>query len=94
MFRATSEPRASPSGGTFDAVFLADTPSFADHPEYRAYQALEPVIVLGTVAAATDRIGLIGTVSSTYNDPYNPHVKQVFGGAYEARRQMPAAMHD
>jgi FMN-dependent oxidoreductase (nitrilotriacetate monooxygenase family) len=57
--------------GTFDAVFLADTPSFADRPEYRPYQALEPTIVLATIAAATERIGLIGTASSTYNDPYN-----------------------
>jgi len=57
--------------GTFDAVFLADTPSFADRPEYRPYQALEPTIVLATIAAATERIGLIGTASSTYNNPYN-----------------------
>jgi FMN-dependent oxidoreductase (nitrilotriacetate monooxygenase family) len=57
--------------GMFDAVFLADTPTFADRPEYRPYQALEPTIVLATIAAATDRIGLIGTASSTYNDPYN-----------------------
>lgn len=57
--------------GTFDAVFLADTPSFADRPEYRPYNALEPTIILATVAAATERIGLIGTASSTYNDPYN-----------------------
>ncbi|MGD0106703.1 MAG: LLM class flavin-dependent oxidoreductase [Rhodopila sp.] len=57
--------------GTFDAVFLADTPCFADRPEYRPYQALEPTIVLATIAAATERIGLIGTASSTYNDPYN-----------------------
>jgi hypothetical protein len=27
-------------------VFLADTPTFADRPEYRLYQALEPTIVL------------------------------------------------
>lgn len=57
--------------GTFDAAFLADTPSFADRPEYRPYNALEPTIILATIAAATERIGLIGTASSTYNDPYN-----------------------
>ena len=57
--------------GTFDAVFLADTPSFADRPEFRPYNALEPTIILATVAAATERIGLIGTASSSYNDPYN-----------------------
>lgn len=57
--------------GTFDAVFLADTPSFGERPEYRPYQALEPTIVLATVAAATERIGLIATASTTYNDPFN-----------------------
>jgi len=57
--------------GALDAVFLADTPSFADRPEYRPYQALEPTIVLAMVAAGTERIGLIATASTTYNDPYN-----------------------
>ncbi|HEY0184291.1 MAG TPA: LLM class flavin-dependent oxidoreductase [Rhodopila sp.] len=57
--------------GTFDAVFLADTPCFADRPELRPYNALEPTIVLATIAAMTERIGLICTASSTYNDPYN-----------------------
>lgn len=57
--------------GTLDAIFLADVPAFADRPEHRPYQALEPTIVLATAAAATENIGLIGTASSTYNDPYN-----------------------
>ena len=55
----------------FDAVFLADTPSFADRPEYKPYQSLEPTIVLANIGAATERIGLIATASTTYNDPYN-----------------------
>ncbi|ABQ34686.1 LLM class flavin-dependent oxidoreductase [Bradyrhizobium sp. BTAi1] len=55
----------------FDAVFLADTPSVTDRPEYRPFQALEPTIILATVAAHTRHIGLIGTASTTYNDPYN-----------------------
>jgi len=55
----------------FDAVFLADTPSVTDRPEYRPFQALEPTIILATVAAHTQHIGLIGTASTTYNDPYN-----------------------
>ncbi|MBS7703770.1 LLM class flavin-dependent oxidoreductase [Chelatococcus asaccharovorans] len=57
--------------GTFDAVFLADVPTLSDRPELRPYQALEPTIVLATIAAHTSHIGLIGTASSTYNDPYN-----------------------
>ncbi|MFD2252094.1 FMN-dependent oxidoreductase (nitrilotriacetate monooxygenase family) [Pseudochelatococcus lubricantis] len=57
--------------GKFDAVFLADTPVFAERPEYRPYQALEPTIILATVAAHTRHIGLIGTASTSFNDPYN-----------------------
>lgn len=56
---------------TFDALFLADTPSVTDRPEYRPFQALEPTIVLATVAAHTTHLGLIGTASTTYNEPYN-----------------------
>src|SRR6476620_5795826 len=40
-----------------DAVFLADGPS------------LDPTTVLARVAAQTERIGLIATLSSSYNDP-------------------------
>lgn len=57
--------------GTFDAIFLADVPSFADRPEHRPFQALEPTIVLAHVAAATEHLGLIGTASTSYNHPYN-----------------------
>lgn len=57
--------------GTFDAVFLADHPGLASGYEHRPFQALEPTIVLATIAAATERIGLIATASTTYNDPYN-----------------------
>ncbi|MDO9711447.1 NtaA/DmoA family FMN-dependent monooxygenase [Paracraurococcus lichenis] len=56
---------------TFDAVFLADNPALSDRPEYRPFQSLEPTILLAAIAAATERIGLIATISSTYNEPYN-----------------------
>lgn len=57
--------------GTFDSVFLADFVALAERPEYRPYQALEPTIVLASIAAATSHIGLIATASSSYNEPYN-----------------------
>lgn len=57
--------------GTFDAVFLADNPVLPDRPDLRPYQALEPTLVLAVMAAATTRIGLIATLSTTYNEPYN-----------------------
>ncbi|MFD0937068.1 NtaA/DmoA family FMN-dependent monooxygenase, partial [Methylobacterium trifolii] len=57
--------------GKFDAIFLADTPSISDRIDYRPLNALEPTIVLASLAAATTRIGLIATASTTYNEPFN-----------------------
>lgn len=55
--------------GTLDALFLADGPALRDHPALRPSQALEPTVILTSVAAETERLGLIGTLSSTFNDP-------------------------
>lgn len=57
--------------GRFDSVFLADSPVLFTNPERRPSAKLEPTIVLTAIAAATSRIGLIGTASTSYNDPYN-----------------------
>ncbi|KWV41756.1 monooxygenase [Rhizobium altiplani] len=57
--------------GTFDAVFLADQAAISDRIDFRPLTSLEPTIVLAIVAASTERIGLIGTASTTYNEPYN-----------------------
>ncbi|SDR02536.1 Flavin-dependent oxidoreductase, luciferase family (includes alkanesulfonate monooxygenase SsuD and methylene tetrahydromethanopterin reductase) [Curtobacterium sp. UNCCL20] len=54
--------------GQLDMVFLADHPSFSD-PNVRAYGMLEPFVALGAVADATTHLGLVGTASTTYNDP-------------------------
>lgn len=55
---------------TFDAVFLSDWPALAENPPTKPWQSLDPTLVLATVAAATSRIGLIGTASTTFNSPY------------------------
>jgi FMN-dependent oxidoreductase (nitrilotriacetate monooxygenase family) len=57
--------------GKLDAIFLADTPAINDRIEYRPFMALEPTIVLASVAAATTHVGLIATASTSYNEPYN-----------------------
>ena len=57
--------------GAFDAIFLADNPVVPEGIEFRPFQSLEPTLVLATIAAATSRIGLIATASTSYNDPYN-----------------------
>lgn len=56
---------------TFEAVFLADGPSLPDNVRYASRFRLEPFTWLSAIAAATERIGLIATASTTYTEPYN-----------------------
>lgn len=58
----------------FDAVFIADwlaVGDITDTFEQSAHLQLEPFTLLSGLAAVTDKIGLIGTVSTTYNEPFN-----------------------
>jgi FMN-dependent oxidoreductase (nitrilotriacetate monooxygenase family) len=57
--------------GTFDSIFFADSPVLHGDVGQRPYGGLEPTVLLGAIAAVTERIGLIATASTTYNDPYN-----------------------
>ncbi|SCE80327.1 FMN-dependent oxidoreductase, nitrilotriacetate monooxygenase family [Micromonospora haikouensis] len=55
----------------FDALFVVDS-QFIDAtypPHY--LNRLEPLTLLSAVAVHTSRIGLVGTLSSTYNAPFN-----------------------
>jgi len=52
-----------------DAVFLADGPALDPDLRYRSGNSFEPTVNLAQIAAATQDIGLIGTLSSSYNDP-------------------------
>jgi len=55
----------------FDSLFLADGPALTGTGEFRPPGQLEPLTLLTALSQATSRIGLIATVSSTYNDPYD-----------------------
>ncbi|MGI4855646.1 MAG: NtaA/DmoA family FMN-dependent monooxygenase [Janthinobacterium lividum] len=57
--------------GKFDAVFLADSAAIVDQIDFRPITALEPTVLLASIAAATTHIGVIGTASTSYNEPYN-----------------------
>lgn len=64
--------------GLFDLVFMADELAIrggtrpAGAAERMANVAeLEPLTLLSAVAALTERIGLVSTVSTTYSEPYN-----------------------
>jgi alkanesulfonate monooxygenase SsuD/methylene tetrahydromethanopterin reductase-like flavin-dependent oxidoreductase (luciferase family) len=54
--------------GRLDAVFFADNPNLGD-PNVRALGFLEPFTALQEIGAATEHVGLVGTASTTYNDP-------------------------
>jgi FMN-dependent oxidoreductase (nitrilotriacetate monooxygenase family) len=57
--------------GHLDGFFLADSLAPPFPPEYGIVWGLDPLLILSSVAAATERIGLIASVSTTFNEPYN-----------------------
>lgn len=57
--------------GKLDAVFLADNAAIVDQIDCRPITALEPTVLLASIAATTTHIGVIGTASTSYNEPYN-----------------------
>ncbi|MDT5026187.1 MAG: hypothetical protein QOE61_2613 [Micromonosporaceae bacterium] len=55
----------------FDAFFIVDSQFInATYPPHYLNR-LEPLTLLSAVAVHTKRIGLVGTLSSTYNSPFN-----------------------
>jgi FMN-dependent oxidoreductase (nitrilotriacetate monooxygenase family) len=57
--------------GRFDSLFIADGPLLPDSVRYNMHLEVEPLTLLSALAASTERIGLIGTASTTYSEPYN-----------------------
>ncbi|MBD1381069.1 LLM class flavin-dependent oxidoreductase [Metabacillus arenae] len=56
----------------FDSLFLADRYSISRQAvKYGDWGGLEPLTLLSALAVVTHRIGLIATVSTTFNEPYN-----------------------
>ncbi|WP_137970998.1 LLM class flavin-dependent oxidoreductase [Pseudomonas sp. F(2018)] len=63
----------------FDAIFVADsvaasTDAIASHTSRSVY--FEPLTLLSALSAITERIGLVSTVTTSYNEPY--HVARKF----------------
>lgn len=56
--------------GRLDAVFIADFLALGPAAKYDVQERLDPVTLLASLAGRTRQIGLIGTSSTTYNDPY------------------------
>lgn len=54
----------------FDALFLADVLTVGDQIVTDSTERPDPVAVLAALAGFTSKIGLIGTSSTTFNDPF------------------------
>ena len=67
--------------GKFDAFFMADHLALLNMPiealrRSHTVTSFDPMTLLPALAAVTERIGLIATASTTYNDAY--HVARKF----------------
>jgi FMN-dependent oxidoreductase (nitrilotriacetate monooxygenase family) len=57
--------------GLFDVLLLADVPEVARPDKRPLLSGLEPTLLMAVMAQVTERLGFIGTVSTTFNEPYN-----------------------
>ncbi len=61
----------------FDLVFIVDSPYITPDSAPHFLNRLEPLTLLSAVAAATKRIGLVATLTTSYTEPFN--VARQFG---------------
>ncbi|MGG3574227.1 LLM class flavin-dependent oxidoreductase [Bacillus gobiensis] len=56
----------------FDSIFFADRLAVSKEAvQYSAASRLEPLTLLSAISVVTEKIGLIATVSTSFNEPYN-----------------------
>jgi FMN-dependent oxidoreductase (nitrilotriacetate monooxygenase family) len=55
----------------FDFVFIADSLHIHDHSSPHYLNRFEPLTILSALAASTHKIGLVGTVTVSYSEPFN-----------------------
>ncbi|CEI81359.1 monooxygenase [Oceanobacillus oncorhynchi subsp. incaldanensis] len=57
--------------GKFDFVFIADALHINEHSNPHYLNRFEPLTILSALAAVTSHIGLVGTLSTTYSEPFS-----------------------
>uniref|UniRef100_B0T938 Monooxygenase, NtaA/SnaA/SoxA family n=1 Tax=Caulobacter sp. (strain K31) TaxID=366602 RepID=B0T938_CAUSK len=57
--------------GKLDFVFIADSLSINEKSSPHYLNRFEPISILSALAAVTQRIGLVGTLTVTYSEPFN-----------------------
>jgi FMN-dependent oxidoreductase (nitrilotriacetate monooxygenase family) len=53
------------------AIFLGDAPAISPDIAHNPGNGIDPLVLLGNLAAITERVGVLITSSATYNSPYN-----------------------
>lgn len=57
--------------GKFDFLFVADSLSITEKSSPHYLNRIEPITILSALAAATSHIGLVGTLTVSYSEPFN-----------------------
>jgi FMN-dependent oxidoreductase (nitrilotriacetate monooxygenase family) len=55
----------------FDAVFVSDVVTLFPDPPIAPWHVIEPTVALGAITAVTSHVGLVATLSTSFNEPYN-----------------------
>lgn len=70
-FRYYEDLAKKAEAAAFDSIFLSDILALGADIEHTPRAVLDPIPLAGALAAVTDNIGVIGTASTTYVEPYN-----------------------
>ncbi len=75
-FEFWKEQAITAERGKFDMIFFADV--FAQTIEEHSFSGLkfDPIVLISALAAVTKKIGVVSTLTTTYNEPY--HVARKF----------------
>ena len=65
------EQAAIAERGKFDFLFVADSLSITEKSSPHYLNRFEPITILSALAATTSRIGLVGTLTVSYSEPFN-----------------------
>jgi FMN-dependent oxidoreductase (nitrilotriacetate monooxygenase family) len=57
--------------GKFDFLFVADSLSITEKSSPHYLNRFEPITILSALAAVTSKIGLVGTLTVSYSEPFN-----------------------
>ncbi|MFC5703023.1 LLM class flavin-dependent oxidoreductase [Cohnella faecalis] len=76
-FKFYTEQAQTAEAGKFDLVFIADGLYINEKSIPHFLNRFEPLTILSALAAVTSKIGLVGTLSSSYSEPFT--VARQFG---------------